>query len=86
MDPATAGIASSFAQGLGGSLNKSAGPSDAILNGESSFDSSGWNVTFGSNSGIESSRAESSQMSEYVQYALIAGAVLVAWRYFKSKK
>ena len=84
MDPAT--LAGSFASGLGGSLNKSAGPSDAVLSNDAGFDGSGWNVTFGSNSGIESSRAESSQMSEYVQYALIAGAVLVAWRYFKSKR
>lgn len=83
MDPT---IAAGFAQGFGGSLNKSAGPSDAILKGENNFDSSGWNVTFGANSGIESSRAEASQLSDYVQYALIAGAVLVAWRYFKSKK
>lgn len=59
---------------------------DAILTSENGFDSSGWNVTFGSNSGIESSRAQSSEMSDYVKYALIAGAVLVAWRYFKSKK
>lgn len=84
MDPATASIASSFASGLGGSLNKSAGPSEAILRGENNFDSSGWNVNFGTG-GIESSRAQAGDMAQYLPYAVLAGVVLIAWRFTRKK-
>lgn len=46
---------------------------------EGMFDSSGWNVNFGAGT-IESSRAQSAPMSEYMPYLLIGGALLVVWR------
>jgi hypothetical protein len=83
MDPLTLGA--SFASGLGGSMGKSsAGPSDAILKGENNFDSSGWNINFGSG-GIESSRAQAGALSEYLPYVVIAGVVLIAWRFTRKK-
>jgi hypothetical protein len=82
MDPLTLGA--SFASGLGGSMGKSAGPSDAILKGENNFDSSGWNVNFGTG-GIESSRAQAGTMAEYLPYVVIAGVVLIAWRFTRKK-
>ena len=58
--------------------------SDSVLKGQNNFDSSGWNVNFGTG-GIESSRAQTGELSDYVRYALIAGAVLIAWRFTRKK-
>ena len=82
MDPATL-LASpafgSFAQGLGSGLGSSAGPSTATGRGESSFDSSGWNVNFGSGT-IESDRSQAGNFDQYMPYVLAAVGVVVIWR------
>lgn len=53
------------------------GPSTAAGRGESSFDSSGWNVNFG---GGAISSSASGGLSEYLPYVLAAAAVVIAWR------
>lgn len=64
-----------------------AGPSEAKGGtiGGAAFDNSGWNVTFGANSGIESSRAQSTPLAGNLQYVLIGAAFLLAWKYLKKK-
>ncbi len=67
-----------------------AGPSNAIspfTGGAGMFDSSGWNVNFGSGS-IESSAKKSDasalgDLSQYLPYVLIFVGGLVAWRMMK---
>lgn len=67
-----------------------AGPSNAIspfTGGAGMFDSSGWNVNFGSGS-IESSAKKAATdvlggLQEYAPYALIFVAGMVAWRMSK---
>jgi len=53
--------------------------------GGAAFDNSGWNVTFGANSGIESSRSQTSAMSQYMPYILAGGALLIALKWIKKK-
>jgi hypothetical protein len=73
------GIGSSFAQGLGTSLGNPGGPSQAALRGEVGFDSSGWNVNFGSGA-IEATRSQAGELSEYMPYLLLGAGLLVVWR------
>lgn len=66
------------------------GPSsaDARSNGTvggDMFDNSGWNVTFGNNSGIKAERSEPQPMDKTMQYLLIGGALLVAVVWLKKK-
>lgn len=74
MDPLSF-IGGDFMPKLQGGKGGNAGPSGAA--GESSFDSSGWNVNFGAGS-ISSSRADS--LGQYLPYAIAAAAVLIVWR------
>jgi hypothetical protein len=65
-----------------------AGPSNAQSSGEiggSRFDNSGFNVTFGSGSGITTQRTqtEQGQFSEYLPYVIVGAVFLIGWRYFK---
>jgi hypothetical protein len=69
-------ILGGFANGLAGG---SAGPSTATLRGEAAFDSSGWNVNFGTGS-IESSRAQAGELSSYMPYILVGAGLLIVWR------
>ena len=66
-----------------------AGPSAAESSGSiggAAFDNSGWNITFGNNSGITSKRAEDTGLENpYVQYALIGCGFLLAWKYLKNR-
>lgn len=73
------GIGSSFASGLGSSLGNPGGPSNSTQRGDFAFDSSGWNVNFGSGS-IESDRSQAQAFDEYMPYLLIGAGLLVVWR------
>ncbi len=66
-------------QGLGSAIGGAGGPSSAALRGESAFDASGWNVNFGAG-GIESSREQAGQLSEYMPYIVVGAALLIVWR------
>lgn len=59
-------------------------PGTASGQSTSSFDSSGWNVNFGSGS-IESKRAQETagQMDAYLPYALIFVGAMIVWRMTK---
>lgn len=75
------------AGGMGGS--SPAGPSQASSLGEiggAMFDHSGWNVTFGDDSGIEATRKEMGQFSEYLPYVVVGAVFLIGWRWLKNKK
>lgn len=62
-----------------------AGPSQASSGdvGGNAFDNSGFNVTFGNDSGITTQRSQDNPMGKYLPYVLIAVAGLVAWRLAK---
>lgn len=68
-----------FASGLGQGLGGSAGPSQASGALDGVFDSSGWNVNFGSG-GIESSRAQSGDLDKYIPYVIAGVGLLIVWR------
>jgi hypothetical protein len=73
----------SLTGGAGGASGDSTTKGGTV--GGAAFDNSGWNVTFGQNSGIESSRSQAEAMQPYLQYALIGAAFLIAWRWLKKK-
>lgn len=77
-------VAGEFAKGFGQSLASPGGPSNATGRTDSSFDSSGWNVAFGSGS-IDSKRSqtESGSFDQYLPYILAAAGVLIVWRLTK---
>lgn len=81
-------VAGEFAKGFGQSLASPGGPSNATGRGESRFDSSGWNVAFGSGS-IDSKRSQtetetqSGSFDQYLPYILAAAGVLIVWRLTK---
>jgi hypothetical protein len=80
--------AAMFGSALGG-IAGPAGPSNATSMGKvdgSPFDSSGWNVSFGDNSGIASDRKESTAMDKTFKYVLLGAAFLIAFKYLKAKK
>ena len=65
-----------------------AGPSEAKSSGTiggAGFDNSGWNVTFGSGSGITTERTQTTQgeMAKYLPYVVVGAVFLIGWRYFK---
>lgn len=72
---------------LGGALGGSpAGPSNATSLGTiggANFDHSGWNVTFGNESGINAERTEQGELTPYLPYLVVGAVFLVAWRYVK---
>ncbi len=78
-------IASSFASGLGQSLN--AQPSTATGFQTAPFDSSGWNVNFGGGT-IDSNREQSSagNFDQYMPYALALVAVVIVYRLTRQAK
>lgn len=80
MDPAT--IA---AFGAAGKAATPGGPSRSDQTGDFAFDSSGWNINFGGGS-IESSRAQDTGATNYVQYVVVAAVVLIVWRLTRRKK
>lgn len=70
--------------GGGGLSAGGGGPSSAGLrSGDNAFDSSGWNVNFGSGS-IDSTRGTEG-MGAYVPYILAGIGLLVAWRMFRKR-
>lgn len=71
----------SLTGGAGGDSGPSTSGGGSV--GGALFDNSGWNVTFGANSGIESARSQAQAMQPYMQYALIGGAFLLAWKWLK---
>lgn len=78
-----AAAAGAAAQALSG------GPSSASGKSTSSFDSSGWNVNFGSGK-IDSTRAQTPSgttggINEYLPYVAIAAALLIVWRMTKKR-
>lgn len=70
-----------------------AGPSDAKSSGTigANFDNSGWNVTFGNNSGVTSDRTDlpntigsaASGMAQYLPYAAVAVVLLIVMKKMK---
>lgn len=71
---------------MGAAKAAPAGPSEANSSGMiggSAFDNSGWNLTFGSNSGITAERTQATPMQGYLPYVLVGVAGLLAWRYLK---
>lgn len=87
-DPWTA-LGGSFLAGFGSSLNSPAGPSNAVARQDSGFDSSGWNVNFGSG-GITSSdtrdQGKAGEMNQYMPYILAGAAVLIVWRMTRKQR
>lgn len=82
MDPWTA-LGGSFLSGFGASLNSPAGPSNAVARQDSVFDSSGWNVNFGSGSVTSADSRDQGKAGEitgYMPYILAAAAVMIVWR------
>jgi hypothetical protein len=51
--------------------------------GGAAFDNSGWNITFGNNSGVTSSR--SGESAKYLPYVIAGGALLLALNLMKRK-
>lgn len=84
-----AALGGSFLQGFGSSLNSPAGPSNAVARQDSGFDSSGWNVNFGSG-GITSSdtreQGRGGELNQYMPYILAGAAVLIVWRMTRKKQ
>lgn len=64
-----------------GGAGGAAGPSDALTS--SAFNSSGWNVNFGSG---KISTSDAGDLGQYLPYAAIAAALLIAYRMTKAKK
>lgn len=62
-----------------------AGPSQAGGGsvGGAAFDNSGWQVSFGDNSGLAATRTETGQFSQYLPYVVIAAVVIVASKWLK---
>jgi hypothetical protein len=50
--------------------------------GSGVFDNSGWNVSFGDNSGITSA---SSDLKTYIPWAIAAAVGLVVWKMYKKR-
>lgn len=67
---------------LTGGAGGAAGP--ATAKADAMFDSSGWNVNFGAGN-IESSASKNS-LTQYMQYALIAAGLLIAYRMTRRAK
>ncbi len=80
-DPLTA-AASSFASSVGAGLTGGSAASDGRFS--SPFDASGWNVNFGDGD-ITSDRKQAGELSAYLPYAVLAAAVLLAWRLTRKK-
>ena len=80
-----ASVAGMFAMGLGGSINGT--PGMATGQQDSMFDSSGWNVNFGS--GRIDSEMEKSldkclcQLDAYLPYAVLFVGAMIVWRMTK---
>lgn len=70
----------SIAGGLRGGQGGSAAPSDAILSNTAGFDSSGWNVNFGSGK-IESSRGL--DLGQYAPYVALVAAGIALWKFLQ---
>lgn len=75
-------LAGSYMPSLTGGAGGAAGP--ATSKADAMFDSSGWNVNFGAGT-IESS-ASKSNLTQYMQYALIAAGLLIAYRLTRRAK
>lgn len=74
--------AAAMSQVAGGVANALASSPSSSGYSASSFDSSGWNVNFGSGS-ISSSRSQEGELSGYLQYAVIAVVAVLAVRMFR---
>ena len=73
----------SLTGGGGLSANSTASATAGLRSGDNAFDSSGWNVNFGSGS-IDSTRGASG-LSDYVPYVLAGLGLLVAWRMYRKR-
>lgn len=78
-------VAGMFAMGLGGSINGT--PGMATGQQDSMFDSSGWNVNFGSGR-IDSEMEKSldkglGQLDAYLPYAVLFVGAMIVWRMTK---
>lgn len=90
LDPMTAALLNAGSNVLGKAVeSKPAGPSNALASSmfSSGFDSSGWNVNFGSGT-IESARSQetASAQGEVIKWIPIAAAavgVVLLWRFLK---
>lgn len=61
-----------------------AGPSEARgSTSNAAIDGSGWNIVFGQNNRLESSREEAQALAPYMQYIIIGAGLLLAWRLLK---
>ncbi len=77
------GALETLTMGAGALSAGPAGPSNATGGSQGGgFDSSGWNVTFGNNSGIEAARND---VSKYLPYLVAGVAGLILWRMTKKK-
>lgn len=81
-----ASVAGMFAMGLGGSINGT--PGMATGQQDSMFDSSGWNVNFGSgriDSEMQKSldKALPGQLDAYLPYAVLFVGAMIVWRMTK---
>lgn len=87
MEPVTATMALAAVNTMGSVLRPNplvpTNATSGMFDGGGGMDSSGWNVTFGNNSGIEASRQESAAMSNTMTYVLIAVGGLIAWKLVK---
>lgn len=72
-------MASAFAEVAGGAADALAAGNSSDGKSYSSFDSSGWNVNFGSG-GISSSRSQAGELQGYLPYMVLAVGALLAWR------
>jgi hypothetical protein len=77
MDPYSA-VISGAVQGL------TSGAATADQKQSSAFDSSGWNINFGSGS-ITSDRKQAGALSDYMPYLLLGAGLLVVWRFTRRK-
>jgi hypothetical protein len=73
----------SLTGGAGGASGDSTTRGGSV--GGAAFDNSGWNVTFGANSGIESSRSQTSALSQYLPYILAGAGFLLVWKFIKKQ-
>lgn len=84
------GVASGFASGLGSSVSKSAGPSEAFGRSEAVFDNSGWNVSFGSgdikSASDKTTTGSGGDMGNYLPYFALAVGAIILWRMTRKAK
>lgn len=72
--------------GQAGQMAQPGGPSSATQRGDFAFDSSGWNVNFGSGA-IEATRSQNDAggVGQYLPFVLAGVGLLIVWRMTRKK-